>query len=67
MATLILVFILLIAALVIALLFGVSPDLPIKNQFHAVLIFTIAIGYSCLTVACSRKNNVLKINILTGS
>ena len=55
MTVFILVFILLVAVLVIALLMGVSPLL-----FQAVLVFAIAIGYFCVYVACMEKYNVLK-------
>ena len=92
MTVFILVFILLVAVLVIALLMGVSPAsqkvkvwtmyicaalvlfaapiicnyidaLPTsasKLLFQAVLVFSIAIGYFCVYVACMEKYNVLK-------
>ena len=92
MTIFILVFILLVAVLVIALLMGVSPAsqkvkvwtmyicaalvlfaapiicnyidaLPTsasKLLFQAVLVFSIAIGYFCVYVACMEKYNVLK-------
>ena len=67
MTIFILVSILLVAALAIALLMGVSPasqkvmpDFPSKFRFHAVLVLTVTVGYLCIAIACMEKYNVLK-------
>lgn len=37
-----------------------QSDLPTAIRFDAILIFTIAIGYFYVAVACMEKHNVLK-------